>query len=154
MTLLHLSIAAEEPERVARILSRITGGPALPFPPCPGAWIAFFAADDGSAVEVYPATARVEAGPDTIRFGTGPAEAGPVAAHVALATDLSAEEVLAIGAEAGWTARICDRGPFELVELWVEGRFLVEVLDPAMQADYRRGMTAANWRAMFGMGEV
>lgn len=71
--------------------------------------------------------------------------------HVALASPLAAGEVLALGAEQGWTARICDRGPFECVELWVEEDLLVEVLDPGMADDYRHGMTAANWRAMFGL---
>jgi len=151
MRLLHLSIGAAAPETVANVLARLMGGRALPFPPCPGAWIAFASEDDGTAVEVYPASARVEAGPDTIAFTEAPPDAGPAATHLALATPLSAEEVLKIGAAEGWRARICDRGPFACVELWVENRLLVEVLDPEMLGDYRAGMTAEHWQRMFGM---
>ncbi len=150
MSLLHVSIKATDPHGAATTLARILGGEAFPFPPCPGAWIAFAAADDGSAIEVYPETALIEAGPATVAFTTGPRDDGASFAHAAIASPLSAAEICAIGAQAEWSARICDRGPFSCVELWIDGRILIEVLDPAMQAAYRTGMTAANWRGMFG----
>lgn len=149
--LLHLSVPADDPETVAHALARILGGEALPFPPFPGCWIAFSAADDGSAVEVWPRGHRIVKGAGAIGATRGNPPRGAGAVHVALASPLAAGEVLALGAEQGWTARICDRGPFECVELWVEEDLLVEVLDPGMADDYRRGMTAANWRAMFGL---
>ncbi len=153
MTLLHVSIAAADPARVARFVGGLLGGPALPFPPCPGAWIAFAAADEGTAVEVYPLDRRVAAGPDTVTFPEAPAEVGPVTTHLALGSPLSADAALALAGEEGWLARRCARGPFDCIEIWLEDRVLVEVLDAAMLADYRQGMTAARWRAMFGMGE-
>ncbi|MEJ6393685.1 hypothetical protein V8J82_10485 [Gymnodinialimonas sp. 2305UL16-5] len=151
MSILHMSLGAAEPETAARIIAEVLRGPALSFPPCPGAWIAFADTDDGTAIEVYPNTTRVEAGAETIAFTTGAAETGPALAHVAVATGRPAEEVVEIGTRAGWLTRICNRGPFECVELWVENRVLIEVLDPAMQRDYRAGMTAENWRAMFDL---
>ncbi len=54
MPLLHLSISAAEPRRVAGFLARLLDGEALEFPPFPGSWIAFAAAGDGTAIEVYP----------------------------------------------------------------------------------------------------
>ncbi len=152
MSLFHVSIEAEEPDRVARVLARIMDGPCLPFPPAPGAWMAFAAADDGTAVEVYPAGTRVEKGAEAIRFDAGGA-LGTSASHVALASPLSEAEILDIGAREGWTARRCNRGPFDCVELWIEDRLLIEVLDPDMQRNYRRNMTATAWRGMFGMEE-
>ena len=152
MTLLHLSINATEPERVARFLATLLGGEALPFPPFPDSWIAFAAQDDGTAIEVYPLTHRLTAGPETIACETGPPDAGASFAHAAIASPLDRGEILRRGAAEGWITRICNRGPFECVEIWLEDRFLVEVLDPAMQRDYATGMTARNWRAMFGLG--
>ena len=137
MGLLHISIPADRPEHVATVLARILGGPALPFPPCPGAWIAFSAADDGTAIEVYPTGTEISAGAEAIAFHRGASGGG--------------QDLIALGEAEGWRARICNRGPFDCVELWIENRFLVEVLTPEMQNDYRRGMTAASWRAMFGM---
>ncbi|MEM9011325.1 MAG: hypothetical protein AAGE18_08865 [Pseudomonadota bacterium] len=150
MSLLHVSISAAAPEHVAGVLAEILSGSAHPFPPNPGAWIAFAASDDGTAVEVYPLTSRIALGPEQIAFETAAPDAAPTFAHIALASPLTAEAVRAIGAREGWTARVCDRGPFTCIELWIEDRLLIEVLDPAMLAAYRRGMTAENWRRMFG----
>jgi len=153
MSLLHMSIAAADPARAARVLAQALGGRALSFPPCPGAWIAFTAADDGSAIEVYPGDARIERGPETIAFVADRPDSAPSFAHLAIATPLAPEAVLEIGAAEGWTTRICNRGPFDCVEMWVENRILIEFLSPGMQADYATGMTYANWRAMFGLKE-
>lgn len=152
MTLLHLSINAAEPKRTARFLARLLGGEALPFPPFPDSWIAFSAQDDGTAIEVYPLTHRLTIGPETIACETGSSDAGVTFAHVAIASALDRSAIMSLGAAEGWVTRICDRGPFACVEIWLEDRLLIEVLDPAMQRDYAQGMTARNWRMMFGMG--
>lgn len=149
--MLHASVAAHAPEAFARTLARMMGGPALPFPPCPGAWIAFAAADDGTAVEVYPAGTRIVAGAEAVAFASGPSHQSASATHLAIASPLPAPDIAAIAEAAGWAARPCDRGPFTCTEIWTGDGLLIEVLDPAQLADYRRGMTAFNWRRMFGM---
>jgi len=45
MVLLHASISAKDPERVAAFLATLLGGTALPFPPFPDSWIAFAGQD-------------------------------------------------------------------------------------------------------------
>ena len=152
MTLLHLSINAAEPERVARFLANILGGAALPFPPFPDSWIAFAAQDDGTAIEVYPLSHRLTIGTETIACEASHPDEGATFAHVAIASPLDCSAILSLGAAEGWVTRICNRGPFQCVEIWLEDRLLVEVLDPAMQRDYAKGRTARNWRAMFGLG--
>lgn len=149
MPLLHLSISAADPQRVARFLALLLGGEALPFPPFPGSWIAFSAVDDGTAIEVYPDTHRIVAGPQTIDCQVADQDASPTFCHAAIASPLPAEGIMALGGAEGWTTRACDRGPFACIEIWIEDRLLVEVLDPAMLRDYRRGMTTMNWRRMF-----
>ncbi len=149
MSLLHVSISAEDPEHVAHVLAGILGGRAMPFPPFPGSWIAFGEADDGSAIEVYPLTHRLEPGPTQISCIEGEADKSASFAHLAIRSPLDAETIIEQGKAEGWIARRCSRGPFELIELWIENRLLVEVLDPLMLADYRRGMTMANWARMF-----
>lgn len=151
MGLLHVSINAGEPQRVADFLAGIMGGRALPFPPFPDSWIAFSGADDGTAIEVYPLTHVLTFGADAIACETRDRDDRPGFAHVALRCALDREEVRARGDAQGWVTRICDRGPFACVEIWLENRLLVEVLDPQMQKDYARGMTMANWKAMFGL---
>ena len=151
MSLLHVSINADEPERVARLVATLLGGQAMPFPPFPDSWIAFTAEDDGTAIEVYPTTHVLTAGAHTIACEVRQRNAAPTFAHAAVGSPLDRSRIIELAEAEGWLARICDRGPFECVEVWLEDRLLVEVLDPAMQADYRRGMTASNWAGMFGL---
>ncbi|MEM1284363.1 MAG: hypothetical protein AAGH43_03170 [Pseudomonadota bacterium] len=151
MPLLHLSISAQDPERVATFLAQILGGRAMVFPPFPDSWIAFSQADDGTAIEVYPLTHRLKAGREAIACDVGEPDAEPTFVHAAIGSPFGQTEILAMAAIEGWLARICNRGPFECVEVWLEGRLLIEVLDPDMQADYRRGMTMERWGRMFGL---
>ena len=39
-------------------------------------------------------------------------------------------------------------GMFGVIEIWIEGRQMIEVLTPDMQAEYVSTMSAENWRAM------
>ena len=151
MPLLHLSISAEHPEGVAGFLAEVMGGKAMPFPPFPGCWIAFAREDDGTAIEVYPVTHVLTAGPDQIACDVREPDNSATFVHVALASVLPRDSLLERAAAKGWTARICHRGPFDCVEIWLENRLLVELLDKSMQEDYRAGMTAENWAAMFGL---
>lgn len=151
MSLLHLSISADTPEEVATFLAQVMGGVAMRFPPFPDCWIAFAEQDDGTAIEVYPTTHVLEAGPEQISCEIKKRDAKPTFAHVAVCATLERSEVVCLAEGRGWLARICDRGPFECVEVWLENRLLVELLDAEMQRDYREGMTAENWAAMFGL---
>ena len=57
--------------------------------------------------------------------------------HFAMATALDAEAVKAIAAREGWPVKYRKRGGiFGVLELWVEGDRLIEVLTPEMQAEY------------------
>jgi hypothetical protein len=151
MSLLHLSINAAEPQRVAVFLAQLLGGEAMPFPPFPSCWIAFTKVDDGTAIGVYPTTHVLKAGPEQISCEiTEPNIAGTFV-HVAIASPLDRKNILATAQSEGWLSRICDRGPFECVEVWLEGRLLIEVLDPVMQQEYRDGMSASNWKKIFDL---
>ncbi len=151
MSILHVSLSADDPERIARFLAGIMGGYALEFPPFPGAWIAFARADDGTAIEVYPTTHVLTIGHESVACEVVEPHRRPTFAHAAISSTLEREEIFSLGAQEGWVTRVCNRGPFACIEIWLEDRLLVEVLDPDMQADYASGMTVRNWRAMFGM---
>jgi len=74
------------------------------------------------------------------------------ATHLALATPLDEAALLALAAREGWIARRCSRGGvFDVVELWLENRFMVELLTPEMQAQYRAFMNPRRFRELFGM---
>ena len=103
-------------------------------------------ADDEAAIEVYPRD-------EIMMPGTGEAEMVKMGQldnpprygcfHLAIGTKLSKEEIIAIGKREGWRAVHCNRGPFEVVEFWLENSLLIEFLDAKMQAQYK---TRRTWR--------
>lgn len=139
--LFHISMAAERPEQVARLVAELWRGRAYPFPPvAEGSWIAMAGDDRGSAIEVYPIGTELHEGDgeSAARSLAGPlSRNGPV--HVAIATELDLDEVKRIAERFGAPAKTCSRGPFHVIELWVEGSFLIEVLTPEMQSEYLAG---------------
>jgi hypothetical protein len=151
--LFHLSIDAREPRKVATVLAELfgAGGIATPFPPVtPGSWIALAGDDRNTAVEVYPrGTGLVEAEGDadaTGMAGASEGRGGRSATHFAMATRLSEDAVRAIATREGWPAKYRKRGgAFGVIELWIEGDRMVEVLTEEMQHEYLAAMTMANW---------
>ncbi|MBV1688723.1 hypothetical protein KRR38_13835 [Novosphingobium sp. G106] len=149
--LFHMSIAAHAPKHVAEVLAKFWDGEAFPFPPvAEGSWIALAGDDRGTAVEVYPVDVVLrETEGDADAYGEYTGAPGYTATHGAIATNLTGEEVFAIAAREGWPAKYRKRGGFfGVIELWIEGRQMVEVLTPEMQAEYLGFMKLDAWRAM------
>lgn len=152
----HASIPADDPERVARVIAQLWCGRHVPFPPFPGSFMALAFDARGSAVEVTPR--RLHQIPGNLEVETREVpEASPYGAtHLAIASPLTAEQILEIGHREGWLVRHCRRGEpgemgFDLIELWLENAFLVEVLTPEMQGQYLDFMTGTPARRMFGL---
>jgi hypothetical protein len=142
----HISIPAREPRATAEVFGRIIDGEVMPFPVVEGAWVAIARDGSGLGVEVVPDASahhpgeglpdgRVSDGPfvmpweTQIRQDGAPQDASGF--HVAITSKLQPEAIIALGAEKRWRAVHCDRGGvFDLVELWIDNRFLVEVLPP------------------------
>ena len=147
--LFHISIDADDPRRVAEIFAEIWGGRALPFPAViEGSWAALAGDERGSMIEIYPRGTQLVEGNEGAHGVAGfPRRHNPV--HMAIATQMDLAQVCAIAAREGWTARHCLRGGrFGVIELWVEGCQLVEVLTPEMQRQYLDTITIENWERM------
>lgn len=148
----HMSLRASDPAHVAGVLAEIWGGEAFPFHAVPGAWITLAGDAHGTALEICPDDTVLVPGEVAVEPDTGVKNHRHSASHVAAETALSEAEVAAIAKRENWLFRRCSRGPFDLLELWVENRFLIELLTPDMAADYRRTMTVDNWRSWAGSG--
>jgi len=132
----HLSIAARDPKQAAGVLAELMGGTAVPFPPNPGSFFALQLDDHGSGVEVYPAGTELQP-----RGATGGGfvrndPRGYGSTHFALSVATDAETVQAIAQRAGWHCFDCNRGPFHVIEVWVENETMVEILPPAYAQEY------------------
>ena len=144
--LFHMSIAADDPKHVAAVLAELWNGQARPFPPVSdNGWIALAGDERGTAIEVYPQgiVLRDSEG-DVDAHGEASGSDRFSATHGAIATALDRDQVLAIARREGWPAKYRKRGGlFGVVELWIEGRQMMEVLTPEMQSEYLSAMGRA-----------
>jgi hypothetical protein len=149
----HVSLPADDCELVAKVLARMLDGGALRFPPGgPSAWNCW-SRDNDFQIVVTPRGQVIVEGPTEQVWVERPRSARDRASesHFAIAVPLDAADIVALAHRAGWRARICNRGGlFDLVEVWVENAYLVEVLDPSQLADYRRSMTPESFQRVFG----
>lgn len=140
----HLSISAREPERAARALAELLGGDVTPFGPLPGSWIAWARDDVGTAIDCMPVGTEMRPGEgeEEARFAVAEHPSPHGATHAAISVERSEEEILAVAAREGWRAVRCSRGPFDVVELWVDNAVMLEMLTPEMTADYLRAVNS------------
>ena len=134
----HISIGVHDPERVAAALAEVLGGIAAPFPDAPGAHIAFAADDHGTLIEIHPIDMELRPGGNgeglQMERGRARNRFGPFHAALSVAHDVDA--VQRLGARLGWRTEVQSRGPFHVVELWVENEVMLELLPPAFAAEY------------------
>jgi hypothetical protein len=163
----HASIEADNPRKVATALAEILGGVATPFPPVgEGSWIAM-SGDDKSAVEVYPQGTDITMA-DDLKPGSGKPEfygttvkrsTRGTASHLALGTELERDAIMALAKREGWPAQYYMRGAaqhselfpngaFGAIEVWIEGRTMIEVLTPSMQEQYTKFMNIRSWTGL------
>ncbi|NWG47029.1 MAG: hypothetical protein HXY25_10860 [Alphaproteobacteria bacterium] len=148
--LFHASIPADEPERVARFLAALWRGRVLPFPVFARSFMAMAEDARGTEIEVTPRSLEQIPGPEEVTTRENPAPSPYGATHLALGSKLSEDEILTLAAREGWTARVCDRGGvFHVVEVWLENKFLIEVLTEAFQREYLAAMTFGRMRSLF-----
>lgn len=132
----HISIAADDPFRVSKVLCELTGGQFFEFPVSPGAYMVIFDDEYGSGIEVLPkdiiwfageVEAQTKLADSPMRFSS---------THAALSVSVSRETIEAIGLREGWLLRFCDRGLFQVIELWLENSFMLELLTAEMVPNY------------------
>jgi hypothetical protein len=147
----HLSIEADNPERMAQFFAEIWGGEALPFPSVtPGSWVALSGDDRGTMIEVYPRGTEIHSVPgDNDATGIRLAPRRHNATHMAIGTNRKEAEIAEICDRYGFPAKYRKRGGvFGVIEIFVEGCQMLEVLTDEMQREYVSAITIENWMAM------
>jgi len=148
----HISIAANDPKRVADFLAEIWDGIVYPFPPAPGSYFVIANDGRGTAVEITPSGTVLVPGeglPDENDLNAATEEYEGkfvhsdfvpryVATHLNINTKKSIEEIREIAQREGWRVLVCNRGEglFQLVEVWIENTFMLEVMTPEQTARY------------------
>ncbi|HEY9880736.1 MAG TPA: hypothetical protein V6D29_19920 [Leptolyngbyaceae cyanobacterium] len=143
----HVSIAVENPARVANVLAQLMGAQAFEFPIHPNAYIVVQGDQYGTAIEVLPANTAWVAGEVEAEIVPAPSASSFTPTHVAISVPSSLSTIKTIGTREGWLVRQCDRGPFEVIELWLENRVMVELLPQDLATKYLSFMTPVNFAA-------
>ncbi len=153
----HFSIPAHDPPQVARVLASLLGGRAYRFPgPLPGAAMAVSGDRHGTMIEVYPETVVMAPGEGEapVVYRNVPADHSPAGFHALLSVPHDRVTVERIGAAAGWRTRFFSRAApglppvFHVVEVWVENRFLLEVVPADMIEVYETYMQIGRMDAL------
>jgi hypothetical protein len=155
--LFHLSIEADDPRRVADFFAEIWDGAAAPFPSVtPGSWVALAGDDRGTIVEVYPRGTEIHSVPgDHDAAGVRVAPRRHNATHMAIGTKRSEAEIAEICDRYGFPAKYRKRGGvFGVIEIFVEGCQMLEVLTDRMQREYVAAVTIENWLAMLAARDM
>lgn len=148
----HISIGAENPERVAKVLAEVVGGRALPFPVFPNSYIVIIGDRYGTAIEVLPIDYELVPGETEVTFQANDRASRHTTTHAAISVPLSRSEIEKIGAREGWEVRYCSReGVFDVIEFWVENRLMLEFLSPEMESRYLSFVTIENAEKMFSL---
>jgi hypothetical protein len=148
----HISIAVNDPQRVANVLAEIWDGSVFPFPPAPNSYFVLANDGRGTAVEVIPNGTVLEPGeglPDEndlqaeteaheAKFVSTDVKTKYVATHLNINTKKSIDEIREIAKREGWRVLVANRdhGMFQLIELWLEDAFMLEVMTPEQTARY------------------
>ena len=149
----HISLSASDPRHVAEVLAELWRGTALPFPPSPGSYIVIPGDAYGTAIEVYPLGNETVPGGDGREAQTRESvTSSPYrATHAALSVPVGEERVREIAEREGWRVERASRGgAFEVLEFWVEGRLLLELLTPELVPQYLDFMVPRKYAALFG----
>jgi hypothetical protein len=132
----HISIAANQPLHVAKVLAEMCQGQTMPFPYHEGSYIVLTLDPHGTMIEVLPQGSELTIGGNT-QLNPNPSNSIYNAFHAAISVSTSEAQIYEIAERVGWQVQTCDRaGFFHVIEVWVENRQLLEFLPPDFAAEY------------------
>lgn len=142
MRIHHFTVPALDPERVARCLAEALGARVVPLPHPTGTLLVYAGDEDGSAIEVWPASLRGDVGAHHLESRDLPLpEAWPHHAYVT-SPRCDVDQVLSIFEREGWRAEKVQNGPpqagFSLVRGWIENHTGIEIGDSTMRKEYEQ----------------
>lgn len=148
----HISISAQNPQHVAQVLAEILNGQAFPFFPHPGSYMVFPLDEHGTGIEVYPLKTQLipGEGDDQCLFTEAATSSGFTATHAAISVSSTQEKIEQIAKREGWRVLRCNRDSFfDVIELWLENKVMLELLTPEMAAQYLAVTQPENLQKMF-----
>lgn len=149
----HISIAADNPLHVAEVLAEMWNGRVAPFPPHPGSYVVIPGDEHGSMVEIFPSGTELVPGQDReqVGFSQNILSSRFTATHAAISVPANQDQIERIGEREGWRVLRCSRDSFfDVIELWVENKLMLELLPPVLAARYTEFMQPQSLEQFFG----
>lgn len=147
----HMSIAAQNPLRVAAVLAEIWNGKVFNFPH-PGSYLVVPFDDYGSGIEVFSLGCVLvppsETEPSKVMQTSNSSEF--VVTHAAISVPATQQQLEQIGKREGWQVLRCNRGPFDVIEFWVENWLMLEFLPPELATQYLQSIQPQLVEEVFG----
>jgi hypothetical protein len=145
----HISIAVDNPLHVAKVLTEVMQGSYYPFYPHAGSYIVMSGDKHGTGIELYPKGSELFPGEVAVSFQSHQENQGYAPFHAAISITLSEDQVMEIAQREGWLVRKCVRGPFSVIEFWLENKLMIEFLPPEMASQYLEFTKPQNLAAFF-----
>jgi hypothetical protein len=145
----HISVAVDNPLHIAEVLSEVLQGHLYPFPPHPGSYMVINGDEHGTGIELLPAGTELIPGTNESQFQANATPSHFTPFHAAISVPTSQEKMEQIGTREGWLVRFCDRGPFAVMEFWIENKLMLEFLTPEMAPQYLEFAKPQNYEAFF-----
>jgi hypothetical protein len=152
----HISLPVEDPLHVAQVLAELLNGKVAPFPSNPNSYIVVAVDAYGTMIELYPAGTELMPGCSTspVTFSQNAFASPFTAVHAAISVPASETQIAEVGEREGWHTVRCDRGPFHVIEFWIENKLMLELLPAAFAAQYLKFMEPENLAQIFAGASV
>jgi hypothetical protein len=135
----HISISANDPLRVARVLAELFQGELVPFPSHADSYVAVAFDPHGTIVEVHPHGTELVPGTENkgVQHVHNLNYSSHTATHAAISVPVSEAQIREIAAREGWRMGVFRRSDFfNVIEFWLENQLLLELLPPELAAQY------------------
>lgn len=136
----HISISVNNPLRVAKVLAQILYGRVVPFAICPGSYIVLQGDEYGTAIELLPSGIEMTLKHQKVVYTHNTNYPQFSATYATISVPISQCEIEQIATREDWHITLSDRGQFKLIELWIENKFLLELMSPPMTHQYIESM--------------
>lgn len=135
----HVSVPVTDTRHVIEVLRELLGGVITEFGPYRDSWILWTGDENGTAIEVYPVGTEMYPpdGPGQALFRESAHPSPFVATHATVSLRRTVEDIQEIANAQGWRAVRLPRGPFDVIEFWIENHVMLELMTPEMEAAYR-----------------
>jgi len=146
--IIHASVPADDTARVARVIGELWRCEYFPFL-FPEHFLVVAGDERGTQIEVGPRGKQIVPAETMMSFQLNPAPSPYSEVHLNIATPLTVNEVLGVAKREGWTARVCDRGGvFKVIELFLENKFMLELMTEHALHRYQSFMKPENLRML------